>query len=43
MNTGDNILVLHGLISHMLNNGHKLYFASIDFTKACDYIVRENV
>ena len=43
MGTGDNIFVLHGLISHMLNNGHKLYCAFIDFTKAFDYIVRENL
>ena len=27
----------------MLNNGHKLYCALIDFTKAFDYIVRENL
>ena len=43
MSTGDNIFVLHGLISHMLNNGHKLYCAFIDFTKAFDYIVRDNL
>ena len=44
MSTGDNIFVLHGLISHMLNNGYKLYnCAFIDFKKAFDYIVRENL
>ena len=43
MSTADNIFVLHGLISHVLNNGHKLYCAFIDVTKAFDYIVRENL
>lgn len=43
MGTVDNIFVLHGLISHMLNKGQKLYCAFIDFTKAFDYIVRENL
>ena len=40
MGTADNILVLHGIISHMLNEGKRLYCASfIDFTKAFDYVV----
>ena len=43
MSTFDNVFVLHGLISHMLNNGHKLYCAFIDFTKAFDYVVRDNL
>ena len=43
MSTVDNVFVLHGLISHMLNNGHKLYCAFIDFTKAFDYVVRDNL
>ena len=43
MSTVDNIFVLHGLISHILNQGEKLYCAFIDFTKAFDYVVRENL
>ena len=43
MSTGDYIFVLHGFISHMLNNGHKLYCAFIDSTKVFDYTVRENL
>ena len=41
--TIDDVFVLHGLISHILNHGKKLYCAFIDFTKAFDYIVRENL
>ena len=43
MGTVDNIFVLHGLITHMLNTGNNLYCAFIDFTKAFDYVVRENL
>ena len=43
MSTVDNIFVLHGLISHVLNSGRKFYCAFIDFTKAFDYIVIENL
>lgn len=43
MSTVDDIFVLHGLISHILNHGKKLYCAFIDFTKAFDYVVRENL
>ena len=43
MGTVDNIFVLHGLITHMLNAGKKLYCGFIDFTKAFDYVVRENL
>ena len=43
MNTVDNIFVLHGLISHILNQGRKLYCDFIDFTKAFDYVVRDNL
>lgn len=43
MSTVDNIFVLHGLVSHILNHGKKLYCAFVDFTKAFDYIVRENL
>ncbi|KAL4240483.1 hypothetical protein ACF0H5_001275 [Mactra antiquata] len=43
MGTTDNIFVLHGLITHMLNEGKQLYCAFIDFTKAFDYVVRDNL
>jgi hypothetical protein len=43
MGTTDNIFVLHGLITHFINKGEKLYCAFIDFTKAFDYVVRENL
>ena len=42
MSTTYNIFVLHGVISHLINQGKKLYCASVDFTKAFDYVVREN-
>ena len=43
MGTVDNIFVLHGLITHMLNTGKKLYCTFIDFTNAFDYVVRDNL
>ena len=43
MSTVDNIFVLHGLLTHYLNYGKKLFCAFIDFTKAFDYIVRDNL
>ena len=43
MGTVDIIFVLHGIISHMLNEGKCLYCAFIDFTKAFDYVVRDNL
>ena len=43
MGTIDNIFVLHGVINHMLNENKKLYVAFIDYTKAFDYVVRENI
>ena len=43
MGTVDNIFVLHGLITHMLNTGKKLYCTFIDFTKAFDYVERDNL
>ena len=42
MGTVDNMFVLHGIISHMLNEGKRPYCAFIDFTKAFDYVVRDN-
>ena len=41
MGTVVNIFVLHGLISHILNKGEKLFCAFEDFTKAFDYVVRD--
>lgn len=43
MGTIDNVFVLHGLIKHFINEGKRLYAAFIDFTKAFDYVVRENL
>jgi len=43
MGTVDNIFVLHGLISHMINNNKKLYCSFIDFSKAFDYVVTPNL
>ena len=43
MGTVDNIFVLQRIISHMLNEGKRLYCAFIDFTKAFDYVVRDNL
>ena len=43
MGTVDNIFVLHALLTKFLNSGKKLYCAFIDFSKAFDYIVRENL
>ena len=39
MGTTDNLFVLHGLISHALNKGEKLFCAFVDFTQAFDYVV----
>ena len=41
MGTVDNIFVLHGLITHLINQGKKLYCAFVDFSKAFDYINRD--
>ena len=43
MSTVDNIFVLHSLITHFINRGKKLYCCFIDFTKAFDYVVRDNL
>ena len=43
MGTIDNIFVMHSLIKHFINEGKRLYAALIDFTKAFDYVVRENL
>ena len=41
MGTVDNIFTLHGLLTHVINQGKKLYCAFVDFTKAFDYINRD--
>jgi len=43
MGTTDNTFVLYGLVNHMINNNKHLYCAFIDFSKAFDYVVRENL
>ena len=43
MSTIDNIFILSGLITHCLNNNETLYCAFVDFSKAFDYVVRDNV
>ena len=43
MSTTDNVFVLHWVILHLLNQGKKLFCAFVDFTKAFDYVVRENL
>ena len=41
--TTNSIFVLTSLIQHFLNHGKSLYLAFIDFSKAFDYVVRENL
>ena len=41
MSTVDNIFVLHGLFTYMLNGGKCFYCTFIDFTKAFDYVVKD--
>ena len=41
MGTVDNIFNLHGLITHLINKGKKLFCAFVDFTKAFDFINRD--
>ena len=43
MSTVDDVFVLHSLLTHVLNQGQLLYCAFIDFTKAFDYVVRDNL
>jgi hypothetical protein len=43
MSTSDNIFVLHSLITHALNNNKQLFCTFVDFSKAFDYVVRENI
>ena len=41
MGTSDNVFVLHGLITHLLNQDKKLYCAFVDFKKAFDFVNRD--
>ena len=41
--TVDDVFVLHCLLTHVLNQSKKLYCAFVDFTKAFDYVVRDNL
>ena len=43
MSTSDNIFVLHGITTHMINQGKKLYCSFIDFSKAFDYVERNSL
>ena len=43
MSTSDNIFVLHGIITHMINQGKKLYCSFIEFSKAFDYVERNSL
>jgi len=43
MGTVDNVFVLQGIITRVLNQGKQLYCAFIDFTKAFDYVVRDTL
>ena len=43
MGTTDHVFALHGLLSHFLNHNKKLYCAFVDFSKAFDYVVRDNL
>ena len=42
MSTVDNIFVLNGLISSFINKKKQLFCTFVDFTKAFDYVVRDN-
>jgi len=42
MGTVDNIVLCFN-VSHMLNKGKSLYCAFIDFTKAFEYVVKDNL
>ena len=41
MGTVDDIFTLHGMLTHVINQGKKLYSAFVDFTKAFNYIKRD--
>ena len=41
MCTIDNIFILHGAVTHLLNQNKKLFVAFIDYRKAFDFVVRD--
>ena len=43
MGTVDNLFVLNYLVAHFLNQNKQLYCVFVDFTKAFDYVVRDNL
>ncbi len=43
LGTTDSIYVLHNLITWCINHKRKLYCAFVDYSKAFDYVVRENL
>ena len=43
MGTVDNLFVLNSLITHFLNQNKQLYCVFVDFTKAFDYVVHDNL
>ena len=43
METVDNLFVLNSLITHFLNQNKQIYCVVVDFTKAFDYVVRDNL
>ena len=43
MGTTDNLFILHGIMSHNVKQRTQLVCAFIDFNKAFDYVVRDNL
>ena len=43
MGTIDNLFMLHGIMSHNVKQRKQLVCAFIDFNKAFDYVVRDNL
>ena len=41
--TVDSIFVLHNVINEFMEKGNKLYTCFIDFSKAFDYVVHDNL
>ena len=41
MGTVDNIFILHGVVTHLLNENKSLFAAFIDYKKAFDFVVRD--
>ena len=39
----DNVFVSHGILNHVLNKGKQLFCAFINFSKAFDYVNRDNL